>query len=249
MQENNESKVALITGASSGIGQAIAKALFDAGYRLVLAARRADRLESFAAELGASSRILVHPTDLRSIPSIQSLFETVRKQWGGVDVLINNAGLGRYAPLTTGDEELWREMLEVNVLGLCVCTREAVKDMRGRGDKGHVINISSMAAHRVPGGSGVYSATKFAVRSLTEGLRLELRAENSKIRIGAISPGFVETEFAEVYHGDPNKAAEAYSRYKVLESKDIAATCLHLLELPEHVQIHDVLVRPTEQPN
>ena len=78
---------------------------------------------------------------------------------------------------------------------------------------------------------------------------MELRAENSKIRIGAISPGFVETEFAEVYHGDPNKAAEAYSRYKVLESKDIAATCLHLLELPEHVQIHDVLVRPTEQPN
>ena len=249
MQGQENGKVALITGASSGIGQAIARTLFHAGYRLVLAARREDRLEALASELNAPARVLTHPTDLRSISSIESLFETVRTQWGGVDVLINNAGLGRFAPLTTGDEELWREMLEVNVLGLCVCTREAVKDMRGRGDQGHVVNISSMAAHRVPGGSGVYSATKFAVRSLTEGLRLELRAENSKIRVGAISPGFVETEFAEVYHGDPNKAEEAYSRYKVLDAKDIAATCLHLLELPEHVQIHDVLVRPTEQPN
>ena len=249
MQENENGRVALITGASSGIGQAIAQELFKAGYRLALAARRQERLDALAQELGSPERILVHATDLRSPESITSLFGAVRSRWGGVDVLVNNAGLGRFAPLTSGDEELWREMLEVNVLGLCICTREAVKDMRTRGDRGHVLNISSMAAHRVPGGSGVYSATKFAVRSLTEGLRLELRAENSKIRVGAISPGFVETEFAEVYHGDPSKAEETYSRYKVLEAKDIAATCLHVLELPEHVQIHDVLVRPTEQPS
>jgi len=247
--QDDDRGVALITGASSGIGQAIARELFRAGYRLALAARRQERLDALAHELGSPERILVHATDLRSPKSITSLFGAVRSRWGGVDVLVNNAGLGRFAPLTSGDEELWREMLEVNVLGLCICTREAVKDMRTRGDRGHVLNISSMAAHRVPGGSGVYSATKFAVRSLTEGLRLELRAENSKIRVGAISPGFVETEFAEVYHGDPSKAEETYSRYKVLEAKDIAATCLHVLELPEHVQIHDVLVRPTEQPS
>ena len=166
-----------------------------------------------------------------------------------MDVLVNNAGLGRLAPLTSGDEELWREMLEVNVLALCICTREAVSDMRRRGDEGHVIHVSSMASHRVPGGSGVYSATKFAVRSLTEGLRLELRAAKSKIRVGAISPGFVETEFAEVYHGDAEKAKETYSQYRVLDPQDIASTVLHMLQLPKHVQIHDVLVRPTEQPS
>ncbi len=242
-------KVALVTGASSGIGEAIAKTLYTAGYDLVLAARRQERLKVLADSFEDPSRVLIFQTDLRDPSSIASLFTALREKWGGVDVLINNAGLGRFAPLTSGDEELWREMLEVNVLGLCICTREAIKDMRTRGDNGHIIHISSMASHRVPGGSGVYSATKFAVRSLTEGLRLELRALNSKIRVGAISPGFVETEFAEVYHGDAAKAEETYSRYKVLESRDVAATCLHLLEMPEHVQIHDVLMRPTEQPS
>lgn len=249
MQDSTSGRVALITGASSGIGVAVAKALFGAGYRLVLAARREERLQALASELGDPTRVVTQVTDLRDVGSIAALFEKVRGLWGGVDVLINNAGLGRYSPLTSGDEELWREMLEVNVLGLCICSREAVKDMRGRGDRGHILNVSSMAAHRVPGGSGVYSATKFAVRSLTEALRMELHAENSKIRVGAISPGFVETEFAEVYHGDANKAHETYSRYKVLEPEDIAATCLHMLQMPEHVQIHDVLVRPTEQPS
>ena len=241
--------VALITGASSGIGEAIARTLYDAGYALVLAARRLDRLRTLAESFEDPSRVMIQQTDLRDPSSIGTLFTEIRAKWGGVDVLINNAGLGRLAPLTSGDEELWREMLEVNVLALCICTREAVSDMRRRGDEGHVIHVSSMASHRVPGGSGVYSATKFAVRSLTEGLRLELRAAKSKIRVGAISPGFVETEFAEVYHGDAEKAKETYSQYRVLDPQDIASTVLHMLQLLKHVQIHDVLVRPTEQPS
>jgi NADP-dependent 3-hydroxy acid dehydrogenase YdfG len=108
------------------------------------------------------------------------LFGAIREKFGGVDVLVNNAGLGHDAPLTSGATDEWREMLELNVLALCICTREAIADMRRRGDDGHVVHVSSLAAHRVPPGSGVYAATKFAVRALTEALRQELRALGSK---------------------------------------------------------------------
>lgn len=207
--------VALVTGASSGIGDAIARRLAEDGMRVVATARRRDRLEALQSAL-PTAEILPIEADLRDEASIQALFTQVRETWGGVDVLVNNAGLGRYAPLVSGETSRWREMLEVNVLGLCVCTREAVQDMRSRGDRGHVIHISSMAGHRVPGASGVYSATKFAVRSLTEGLRQELRGLESGIRVTAISPGFVETEFAAVYHGSEEKARETYSRFSTL---------------------------------
>jgi NADP-dependent 3-hydroxy acid dehydrogenase YdfG len=189
------------------------------------------------------------PCDLRDTAAIESLFDRVRNEWGGVDILINNAGLGRRAPLSSGSTEKWREMLEVNVLALCVCTREAVTDMRARGDRGHVVHIASMASHRVPAGSGVYSATKYAVRSLTEGLRLELREAESKIRVSAISPGFVETEFAEVYHGRPEAAQETYGRFTVLQPEDVADAVAYVVSAPEHVQVHDMLIRPTEQPS
>ena len=240
--------VALVTGASSGIGEATAKRLAAAGLRVVACARRLDRLQALAAEVAAAGGSLFPiACDLRDPAAITAMFRTIREQRGGVDVLINNAGLGRDAPLLSGDTEAWREMLEVNVLALCVCTREAVADMCRRDVAGHVVHVSSMAAHRVPGGSGVYSATKFAVRSLTEGLRRELRAIGSPIRVTAVSPGFVETEFAEVYHGSAEAAAEAYSRYKVLEAVDVAELIWFTISRPPHVQLHDLLVRPTDQ--
>ncbi|MEM9071975.1 MAG: SDR family NAD(P)-dependent oxidoreductase [Myxococcota bacterium] len=242
-----KNRVALVTGASSGIGRAIAEDLAELGMKLVLAARREDRLKALRAELASKTEVLPVRVDLRDEGSIDALFETVRATWGGVDVLINNAGLGRNAPLTSGSTEAWREMLEVNVLGLCVCTREAVKDMRARGDDGHVVHIASMASHRVPPNSGVYSATKYAVRSLTEGLRQELRALGSSIRITAISPGFVETEFAEVYWGDEDRAKETYSQFRVLDAKDVASAVTYVLDAPPHMQVHDMLIRPTDQ--
>ncbi|HLT39263.1 MAG TPA: SDR family NAD(P)-dependent oxidoreductase [Enhygromyxa sp.] len=247
-------RVALVTGASSGIGRAIAKRLaVELGMRTVICARRAERLHELRDEIlaaDADAELLVHPCDLRDEAAILAMFAAIRERFGGVDVLINNAGLGRDAPLCSGATEHWREMLELNVLALCICTREAVTDMRRRGDDGHVIHVASMASHRVPPGSGVYSASKYAVRSLIEGLRLELRALDSDIRVGAISPGFVETEFAQNYaHGDPEASKRTYARFKVLTADDVASTVVHMLEAPAHVQIHDVLMRATRQPS
>ncbi len=137
-------------------------------------------------------------------------------------------------------------MLEVNVLGLLVATREALRDMERRGVAGHVVNVASMAAHRVPGpDSAVYSGTKFAVRAITEGLRQELRARSSAVRVSLVSPGHVETEFAEVFSG----SSDVYRKLKALESDDVARTILWVLTQPPHVEVHDVLVRPTAQRN
>ncbi len=243
-------KVALVTGASCGIGLAIAEALASEGVKVVGCARRKERLNEIAAELSAKDQVFIPKVcNLRDTDGIKRMFDEIRAEHGGVDILINNAGLGHKAPLVSGDTEAWRDMLEVNVLALSVCTREAVSDMRKRGDNGYIIHISSMSGHRVPGGSGMYSATKFAVRSLTEGLRFELRSLNSSIRVSAISPGFVETEFAERYSGSKELARQTYSRFKVLEAKDIAEQAIFLLNTPPHVQIHDILVRPTDQPS
>ncbi|MGF1496362.1 MAG: SDR family NAD(P)-dependent oxidoreductase [Elainellaceae cyanobacterium] len=240
--------VALVTGASSGIGEAIARRLAREGYCLAICARRQSRLDPLVAELEQSGiEAMAIPVDLRQEADILTCFEKIRDRWGGVNVLVNNAGLGRQAPLMSGDTAAWREMLEVNVLALCVCTREAVKEMRARGDRGHIVHIGSMSGHRVPGGSGVYSASKFAVRALTEGLRQELRAANSQIRVSCVSPGYVETEFAEKYHQSAEKAEETYSRFPVLQPTDIAEAVWYLLSQPDYVQVHDILMRSTYQ--
>lgn len=243
-------KVALVTGASAGIGQATALRLAAAGMKVAVCARRAERLQALCHAAAVDGGTMeAYPLDLRDTDAIVQLFESIRARWGGVDVLVNNAGLGHASPLTDGDTELWREMLEVNVLALSVATREAVRDMRHRGDDGHVVHVSSMAAHRVPPGSGVYSATKYAVRSLTEGLRAELRELGSDIRVSAISPGFVETEFAERYHKSSKAAEKTYGRFKVLDAADVADAICYVLAAPKHAQIHDVLMRPTRQPS
>ncbi len=244
----SEQPVAMVTGASSGIGRAIATKLAQSGYQLALGARRMDRLQELQNKLERmGGDVLIHGVDLRQENQILAFFEAVRQRWGGVDVLINNAGLGHKQSLLDGETSAWRDMLEVNVLALCICTREATQDMRKRGGKGHIIHISSMSGHRVPTGSGVYAATKFAVRSLTEGLRLELRQAGLNIRVSALSPGYVETEFAAHYHQSQEKADALYGQYPVLQPEDIANTVAYILHQPDHVQIHDVLLRPTQQ--
>ncbi len=241
-------KTAVVTGASGGIGYATALRLAREGMNVVACARSVDKLDALVgASADARGEIVAKPTDLRREGDITQLFETARERFGGTDVLVNNAGLGHHAPLLTGETDKWREMLDLNVLALCVCTREAVRDMQSRGDDGHVIHVSSMAGHRVPGGSGVYAATKHAVNALTEALRLELRAAKSSIRVSAVSPGYVETGFAAHYHQSQDKADKTYGRYPCLQSNDIAEAVVYLLSQPAHVQVHDVLMRPTQQ--
>jgi 17beta-estradiol 17-dehydrogenase / 3beta-hydroxysteroid 3-dehydrogenase len=246
-------RTALVTGASSGIGTETARALAAAGAALVVSARRRDRLDALAAELEkAGAAVLAVTADMRREDDVVRCFAAARERFGGVDVLVNNAGLGRSAPISSAATELWREMLEVNVLGLAIATREAIRDMERRGTAGHVVNVASMASHRVPGPeSGMYSATKFAVRALTEGVRQELRARQSAIRVSLVSPGYVATEFADVFAGKPGaaQALQARLNVKMLEAADVAHAIVWVLTQPPHVEVHDVLVRPTEQRN
>lgn len=241
--------VAAITGASSGIGNAIATHLAANGYNLALCARRRQRLTELADKLSLQYdvEVLTQAVDLRDEAQILSWFDAIATRFSRLDVLVNNAGLGYKEPLTKGSTEKWRETLDVNVIALSICTREAIKLMRTLGkDKGHIVHISSMSGHRVPS-SGMYSASKFAVRALTEGLRQELRADKSDIRISSISPGFVETEFAEKYSGDPQQAQKLYGQFQVLQPQDIANAVGYVIGQPDYVQVHDILLRPTQQ--
>jgi NADP-dependent 3-hydroxy acid dehydrogenase YdfG len=229
----------------------VARVLAEAGMRVAVAARRDDRLQELAAVLRRhGAQVLVQPTDVRREADLLALFAAVRERFGGVDVLVNNAGLGLAAPISSGETERWRTMLEVNVLALCVASREAIQDMERRGVAGHIVHVSSMAGHRVPGiDSAVYSGTKFAVRAIAEGMRQELRAKQSPIRVSCVSPGYVETEFAEVFSGSKEAAQKTYARLKVLEATDVAEAIRWMVSRPPHVEVHDVLLRPTEQRN
>ena len=242
-------RTALITGVSSGIGAAIARRLLAEGMNVVGTARRQDRVAAILAEADPTGeKSLAVACDVRDEAAVKAAFAATREQFGGVDVLVNNAGLGHASLLGEGSVDEWREMLDVNVLGLCICTREALADMRARGGRGQIIHIGSMAGQRVPPGAGLYAATKHAVRALTESLRMELRAAGDPIRVGEVCPGFVETGFAEHYHKSAAKARETYSQFKVLEADDVAEAVVYMLACPYHVQVHDILLRPTDQP-
>ena len=246
-----EGKCAVITGASSGIGSETARAFATAGAAVVLGARRTDRLEALVAEItAAGGRAAARRTDMRIEDDVRALVALARERFGGVDLLVNNAGLGRAAPIASAPTDWWREMLEVNVLGLCIATREALQDMERRNVAGHVVHVSSMAGHRVPGPDGaVYAATKHGVRAITEGLRQELRTKKSPIRVSSVSPGFVATEFAEVYTGKEGATQAIEKRLKTLEARDVADAILWVVTRPAHMEVNDVLVRPTAQPN
>ncbi|GBO07888.1 Dehydrogenase/reductase SDR family member 11 [Araneus ventricosus] len=250
-------RVALVTGASSGIGAELCRALVRHGMVVVGIARRVDRIQVVAEEESvktAPGKLVAVKCDVTQESEILSVFDEIRKTFGRLDVCINNAGFSHNSPLLSGTTSEFKAILDVNIMALCICTREAVKLMREKGvDDGQIINISSMSGHRLSStanfGLHFYTGTKFMVRALTEGLRRELKALNSHIRIGSISPGLVQTEGIDVFRSkDPaEKARDAISSMKILQVQDIAESVLHILRAPPHVEVHDILIRCYDQ--
>ena len=241
-------KVALVTGASTGIGFATAPGLAKAGMRVAVTARNGGRLEELKASLDGAA-VLPVTADLQQEADIRKLFQRVREAWGGVDVLINNAGLGYLGQLSEQSPEDWRAMLDVNVMALSLCVQEALADMKSK-PEGHIINISSIAGHRVPPSNANpwYAATKHAVRAITDALRIELVNAHRPVRVGMISPGVVETEFHDRATRGAGDSKAFYSTFKPLRAEDVADVVFYLLSTPPHVQIHDVVMRSIEQP-
>lgn len=239
-------KAAIVTGASSGIGAAIAKDLAAAGLKVALVGRSAERLAEIQKAITSAGGTGVSiPCDLRKPESIHALFAEVRRLWGGVDVLINNAGLAYNDALSKGKESDWQEMLDTNVMAVAICCQEALKDMEGKADAA-ILNLSSLAGHRVVANRGAdfYAASKFAVRAMTDGLRFELAARKSPVKLGMISPGVVATDFE-------SRAKRGGTRgkpdFEPLKPSDISSIAMYMLGIPRNVQIHDVIVRPVGQ--
>jgi NADP-dependent 3-hydroxy acid dehydrogenase YdfG len=236
-------KTAVVTGASSGIGEATARLLTGEGCNVVLAARREDRLKSLAAELGEGA--LAAPTDVTDPAACAALVARTVERFGSLEILVNNAGLGLYGSIPEGDPDDWRRMFDVNVLGVLYSTRAAVRHMLARGT-GDIVFVSSLAGRRVPRADGtVYAATKHAVTAIAEGLRMDVHEKG--IRVINVEPGLVRTEFPESSYPD---AEEYYAEkeYTPLEAEDVAAAVVYALEQPPRVSVNEIMVRSTEQP-
>lgn len=245
-------KIALVTGASAGIGTSVVEKLVKNGMKVAACARNFERLEEIASKLNAQGpgEMFSIRCDLSVEKEIMEMFQKIEAKYGMLHVCVNNAGLAHSAPLLSGSYADWKSMLSVNVLALCLCTKESVKLMqKNHIDDGHIININSMSGHRVVDdpSSHFYSCTKFAVTSLTEGLRQELRAQNSHIRSTSISPGMVDTEFQLRMHKDQAMVQELKNKYEFLSAEDIADTVIYALNAPARMNVCDVLIRPTEQ--
>jgi 3-hydroxy acid dehydrogenase / malonic semialdehyde reductase len=246
--EMSFSGTVLITGASAGIGEACARAFAAAGARLVLTARRRERLEALADELrgahGTESHLL--PLDVRDAGAVQAAVGGLPAEYAAVDVLVNNAGLGRgLEPLFNGDPADWDEMMDTNVKGLLYVTRAVTPGMVER-RRGHVVNLGSVAGHEVYPGGAVYCATKHAVNAITRGLRMDLLGTG--VRVSTIDPGMVETEFSVIrFHGDRERADRVYRGMTPLSAADIAETVLWVATRPPHVNIDEIILKPTDQ--
>uniref|UniRef100_A0A668VFZ3 Dehydrogenase/reductase SDR family member 11 n=1 Tax=Oreochromis aureus TaxID=47969 RepID=A0A668VFZ3_OREAU len=247
-------RVALVTGASVGIGAAIAVELVRLGMKVVGCARDVGKIQKLAAECQSAGHpgvLVPFKCDLTNEEEILAMFAAIKEQHRGVDVCINNAGLAHPEPLLSGKTSSWKNMMDVNVFGLSICAREAYQSMKERHvDDGHIININSVCGHHVMPHADLhfYTATKFAVTALTEGLRQELRAENTHIRATSISPSLVKTEFPlRLYSNNPDIKARVFSAYKPLEAKDVVNAVIYVLSAPPHVQIGEVQMLATEQ--
>lgn len=243
-------KIALITGASAGIGEACARVLAKEGYQLILAARRKERLEKLAEELkqAYSTNSYLIELDVRDKAAVNEVFGNLPAEWKTVDVLVNNAGLSQgLDPIQTGDTDDWDRMIDTNIKGLLYITRAITPGMVER-KTGHIINIGSIAGKEVYPNGNVYCATKHAVDALSKGMRIDLLPYG--IKVTAIHPGMVETEFSIVrFKGDEDRAAAVYHNLEPLVAQDIAEAAWFAISRPPHVNINDLLIMPTIQAN
>ena len=240
-------KTALITGATSGIGEACARKFAEGGYNVIITGRRSERLEALKAELeetGAKIKTLTF--DVRDADAAGKAIGSLAEEWSTIDVLVNNAGLALGLDKEhEGSMEDWNTMIDTNIKGLLTMTRLIVPGMAGR-NSGHVINIGSVAGDAAYARGNVYCATKAAVKTITDGLRIDLA--DTAVRVTNIKPGLVETEFSKVrFHGDEERADNVYKGIKPLTGTDIADVVFYAASAPAHVQIAEVLILATHQ--
>lgn len=239
-------RTVLITGATAGIGEAIARLLAANNFRLVLCGRRTDRLEKLAKELSVATEVHTLCFDITRRKEVSAALDSLPPEWRVVDVLVNNAG-GAHGldPIQSGSIDDWEAMIDTNVKGLLYISRGILPGMAER-KTGHVINIGSIAGREVYAGGNVYCASKFAVDALSRGMRIDLNA--SGVKVTQISPGLVETEFSLVrFKGDTSRAATPYQGITPLNGQDIADLVLFVLTRPDHVVVADLVVFPTAQ--
>jgi NADP-dependent 3-hydroxy acid dehydrogenase YdfG len=241
-------KIVFVTGASSGIGAATAMECARHGAKLLLCARRLEKLQAMDAELRDAGAPDVHSfaLDVRDRAAVAAAYEALPESWKSVDVLVNNAGLSRgLVKMYEDDIDNWDEMIDTNVKGLLYVTRAVVPGMVARGH-GHVVNLGSIAGQAAYPNGGVYCATKAAERFISDGLRIDLNG--TPVRVTTIDPGMVETEFSEVrFRGDKERAAKTYANIDPLTAEDIADAIVYALTRPSHVTIQSILLCPTAQ--
>lgn len=240
-------KVALVTGASSGIGEATALALAAAGAQVAVAARRTDRLNALIKRItDAGGQAIAIPADVADETQVRTMVHTAYERWGRLDILVNNAGVMLLGPIEGAQTEDWRRMVNINLLGLMYATHAALPLMREQGG-GHIVNMSSVAGRTVRAGRAVYNATKWGVGAFSEALRQEVSRHH--IRVTIIEPGPVETELTE-HITDPETKEEVqqwYASMRQLQSEDIAAAILYAVTQPPYVNVNEILIRPTDQ--
>ena len=241
-------KVVFITGASSGIGAACAKAFAAAGCRLVLVARRRQALEEFASALrdGIGASVLVGALDVRDRGAVEAWVGGLEPPYAAIDILVNNAGLARgLEPLHEGEVSDWEEMIDTNLKGLLYVTRAVLPGMVAR-RSGHVINIGSTAGHETYRGGNVYCATKHAVTGLNRALAID--ALGTGVRVSSVDPGLVETEFSLVrFHGDTERAAGVYRGLVPLTGADVAEAVMFCATRPPHANVRELVLLPSAQ--
>ncbi len=243
-----KNKIVFITGASSGIGLSCAEIFAREGARLILAARRQKKLANLAEKLKSKHKTecLVIRLDVRHQNEVEQKIKSLPAAWKKIDILINNAGLSRgLDKLHEGRLPDWEEMIDTNIKGLLYVSRAVIPLMLKR-NKGHIVNIGSIAGHEVYPGGNVYCATKFAVDALTKGMQIDL--VDTPLRVSTVDPGMVETEFSEVrFRGDKERAKKVYTGIKPLTPDDIAEAILFCCTRPPHVNIHQLRIMPTAQ--